>query len=63
MYGLGEERWASAAAGARAAGIDYLSINAMSTTAAWTRMEPPGFSGAAEHIGALERFMAVVKDA
>ncbi len=61
MYGLGEERWASAAAGARAAGIDYLSINAMSTTAAWTGMVAPGFTGAAGHIGALERFMNVMK--
>ena len=60
MYGLGEARWAAAAEGARAAGVDYLSINAMSTTAAWTGMEAPGFSTVGEHITALERFMQVV---
>jgi probable F420-dependent oxidoreductase len=60
MYGLGEERWTRAAEGARRAGIDYLSVNTMSTTAAWTGMEPPGFTSCAEHIAALERFKAVV---
>ncbi len=60
MYGLGEDRWVSAVDGAKAAGVNYVAINAMSTTAAWTGMEAPGFSGAAEHIKALERFIAVV---
>lgn len=62
MYGLGEDRWIAAAEGAKAAGIDYLAINAMSTTAAWTKMEAPGFATVTEHIAALERFMAVVGD-
>ena len=56
----GEERWTRAAEGARQAGIDYLSVNTMSTTAAWTGMQPPGFTTCAEHIAALERFKAVV---
>lgn len=60
MYGLGEARWASAVEGAREAGVDYMAINAMSTTAAWTGMEAPGFSTVGQHIKALERFMAVV---
>ena len=60
MYGLGEERWTKAAESARDAGVNYLSVNAMSTTAAWTGMEPPGFTTAADHIGAIERFKAVV---
>jgi probable F420-dependent oxidoreductase len=59
MYGLGEARWAAALEGARAAGIDYVAINAMSTTAAWTGMEAPGLQTAADHIAALERFMKV----
>lgn len=63
MYGLGEARWASAVQGAREAGVDYLAINAMSTTAAWTNMEAPGFSGPAQHIAALERFMQVASSA
>lgn len=63
MYGLGESRWASAVQGAREAGVDYLAINAMSTTAAWTNMEAPGFSGPAQHIAALERFMQVASSA
>jgi probable F420-dependent oxidoreductase len=63
MYGLGEARWASAVEGARAAGVDYVSINAMSTTAAWTRMDAPGFATVAQHIGALERFMQVASSA
>jgi probable F420-dependent oxidoreductase len=63
MYGLGEARWASAVEGARAAGIDYVAVNAMSTTAAWTGMEAPGFSTVAEHIAALERFMQVASAA
>jgi probable F420-dependent oxidoreductase len=60
MYGLGEERWTRAAEGARRAGVDYLSVNTMSTTAAWTGMEAPGLRSCAEHIAALERFKAVV---
>ncbi len=60
MYGLGETRWASSVESAREAGIDYVTINAMSTTAAWTGMEAPGFGTAGEHIAALERFMQVV---
>ena len=60
MYGLGESRWASAVEGARDAGVDFVTINAMSTTAAWTGMEAPGFRTVTEHIGALERFIQVV---
>ncbi|MPY92627.1 MAG: TIGR03619 family F420-dependent LLM class oxidoreductase [Acidimicrobiia bacterium] len=63
MYGLGEARWAAVLEGARAAGIDYVSINAMSTTAAWTGMDAPGLHTVAEHIGALERFMQVAASA
>jgi hypothetical protein len=57
MYGLGEARWASAVAGARAAGVDYVTVNTMSTTAAWTGMEARKLATVKEHIGALERFM------
>ncbi len=60
MYGLGEARWASSVESAREAGIDYVTINAMSTTAAWTGMEAPGFTTVGEHIAALERFITVV---
>ncbi len=60
MYGLGEERWLRAAESARAAGVDYLAINTMSTTAAWTGMVAPGFVSVAEHIAALERFRTVI---
>lgn len=60
MYGLGEERWLRAADSARAADIDYLAINTMSTTAAWTGMTAPGFTTVGEHIAALERFRSVL---
>ena len=46
--------------GARDADVDFVTINAMSTTAAWTGMEAPGFRTVTEHIGALERFIQVV---
>ena len=59
MYGLGEERWAKARQLAQDNGIDYLSVNTMSTTAAWTGMEAPAFGSAGEHIKALERFKEV----
>jgi probable F420-dependent oxidoreductase len=62
MYGLGEDRWVSAAQGAKDAGVDYLSINAMSTTAAWTKMDAPNLGTVGEHIAALERFMTVMTD-
>jgi probable F420-dependent oxidoreductase len=59
MYGLGEARWTSAVAGARDAGVDYMTVNTMSTTAAWTGMEAPKLATVNEHIAALERFIRV----
>ena len=58
MYDLGEARWASAAEGARAAGIDYVSVNAMSTTAGWTGIDAPPGCGprpSTSPLGALHR--------
>ena len=59
MYGAGEARWVSAVAGAGAAGVDYVTVNTMSTTAAWMGMEAPKLATVKEHIGALERFIQV----
>lgn len=60
MYGLGEDRWLKAVQGAREAGVDYVTVNTMSTTAVWTGMDAPGFGSPAEHIAAFERFLQVV---
>lgn len=62
MYDLGEARWASALEGAREAGIDYVAVNAMSSTAGWTGIDaPPAVRTPAEHIAALERFIKVAE--
>ncbi|MDH4144905.1 MAG: LLM class F420-dependent oxidoreductase [Acidimicrobiia bacterium] len=56
MHGLGPERIERAAQGAREAGIDYLTLNTMSTTAAWTGMEAPNLTSVDQHLAALEAF-------
>ncbi len=55
-YGLPSEKWDSIAADARAANVDYLSVNTMSTTSAWAGTPAPHLASPAEHIAALETF-------
>ena len=55
-YGLPPEKWDSIAVDARAANVDYLSVNTMSTTSAWAGTPAPNLTSPAEHIEALETF-------
>ena len=55
-YGLPPEKWDAIATDARAADVDYLSVNTMSTTSAWAGTPAPNLTSPAEHIAALETF-------
>jgi alkanesulfonate monooxygenase SsuD/methylene tetrahydromethanopterin reductase-like flavin-dependent oxidoreductase (luciferase family) len=55
-YGLPPEKWDDIARDSRAANIDYLSVNTMSTTSAWAHTPAPNLTTPAEHIAALETF-------
>ena len=59
-YGLGPERWQRTAELAQQGGISHLGVNTMSSTAAWAKTPPSGFTTPAEHIAGLETFIKAV---
>lgn len=60
-YGLSQDKWVSLATEAREADITHLCVNTMSTTSEWSGTPAPNLTTPAEHIAALETFMATVK--
>ncbi|MGI9616914.1 MAG: LLM class F420-dependent oxidoreductase [Acidimicrobiales bacterium] len=59
-YGLSPEKWESLVSEAREADISHLCVNTMSTTSEWAGTPAPNLSTPAEHIAALETFLARV---
>ena len=56
-YGVGPERWQRSVELAEQGGVSHFSVNTMSSTAAWAKTPPSGFTTPAEHIGGLEQFI------
>lgn len=59
-YGLGEDKWETLVSEAREADISHVCVNTMSTTSEWAGTPAPGLTTPAQHIEALEKFMAKV---
>lgn len=59
-YGLGEAKWEQLVGEAREAAISHVCVNTMSTTSEWAGTPAPNLQSPAEHIAALESFMARV---
>ena len=55
-YEVDDDARMTTIATARDLGVDHLTVNAMSTTAAWARSPAPYLEGVDEHIAALEHF-------
>jgi alkanesulfonate monooxygenase SsuD/methylene tetrahydromethanopterin reductase-like flavin-dependent oxidoreductase (luciferase family) len=60
-YGVGPERWQKSVQLAADGGISHLSVNTMSTAAAWAKTEGSGLTTPAEHIAGIERFITTVR--
>ena len=60
-YGVGPERWQRSVELAEQGGVSHFSVNTMSSTAAWAKTPPSGFTTPAEHIGGLEQFIKAVR--
>jgi probable F420-dependent oxidoreductase len=61
-FGEGPDAWRKAAETWKAAGATHFSMRAMSTGASLIGDKDPGFTTPQQHIDALAKFMAVVKD-
>jgi probable F420-dependent oxidoreductase len=61
-YGEGPDAWRKAAETWKAAGATHFSMRAMSTGASLIGDKDPGFTTPQQHIDALSKFIAVVKD-
>ena len=59
-YGLGPDKQAELVTEARQADISHVCVNTMSTTSEWAGTPAPNLTTTAQHIGALETFMANV---
>lgn len=59
-YGLSPEKWESLVGEAREAEISHVCVNTMSTTSEWAGTPAPNLSTPAQHVEALETFMARV---
>jgi probable F420-dependent oxidoreductase len=61
-FSEGEDAWRSLAEKWKAAGATHFSMRSMDTGVALTGEKPAGFKTVQDHIGALERFIDVVRD-
>lgn len=59
-YGLGPDKQTELVTEARQADISHVCVNTMSTTSEWAGTPAPNLTTTAQHIGALETFMANV---
>ena len=60
-YGVGPERWQRSVELAEQGGVSHFSVNTMSSTAAWAKTPPSGFTTPAEHIAGLEQFIKTLR--